>query len=126
MNEREIQKRHLQSKTPAALAKHLDECRAAAGRIRDLAIASNSHEVKTAVKTLESRLAVVRASYSVIDISQPAHTVAAMLASQQGREKEILEQLNLWRDVKERKKLLDEEISMCEEIISEKNSQHQL
>jgi len=60
--------------------------------------------------------------YLDIDVTGYPNVSVATLASLQGQEKEIHVQLSMWRNAREVKKELDEELAMCEKVIIERDN----
>jgi len=86
------------------------------------AIAVSSDAAKTLVSELEARLGQVRSAYLGIDATSFPNVVVASLASIQGQEREILTQLRMWKNARDAKKELDEELLICENILNDKDN----
>jgi hypothetical protein len=85
------------------------------------AVAVNSEAVKTLVAELEARLGYVRASYLGIDTAGFPNVVMSSLASLQGQEREIHVQIEMWKNARDAKKRLDDEMHLCEKAIMDKD-----
>jgi len=93
-------------------------------RLRDIALrrarASSSEVVAVLMEELETRLQGVQRAYSTLNAKGHPNIVVATLAELQGQEKEIRTQMRIWRDAKESKKVIDEELEVCNSISIER------
>ena len=89
---------------------------------RERVIVSDSDAAKTLVGELEARLGQVRSAYLAIDATSFPTAVVAHLESLQGQEREIGIQIEMWKNSRDAKKRLDEELLMCENVLKDKDS----
>jgi len=76
--------------------------------------------IEAACSELEARREAVRDAYGNINVFEGEHQVAAHLALLQGQEREILTELELWKSATGKKKAVDAEIEICENILIER------
>jgi len=104
------------------LVERMEYLQQMSGIALERAVAASSDAARTLVTEIETRLAQVRSTYLGIDATSFPNVVVASLASLQGQEREILTQMRMWKNAKDVKKELDEELRICENLINDKDS----
>jgi hypothetical protein len=93
-------------------------------RLREVAhrraCVADSEVVGVLLDELQIRLEAVQKAYRNVNSKDFPNVVAVSLSRLQGQEEEICTQIRIWKDAKNSKKVIDEELSVCNDVIIER------
>jgi hypothetical protein len=113
----------IRTKSLGELLEYRKQLAAQALELHNLAKEADSDFCKMAIERKKKHLKAHQESYFHIDVTQNHNDVVAILAGMIGVERTIRDDIELYENVRDKKKVVDEMIRVCDDVIPRKEKE---